>query len=96
MAYALRLAPVVQSQITEFISEFEAGWQLTALEAVYEQLQRLADDPRLGVIRPGPFGRPLFRFEMVLDGVIYYRQVVYRYSQDEEALEITAFGPVPL
>jgi len=95
MAYELRLAPVARSQITEFISEFDAGWQLEALEAVHEQLRRLAGDPRLGRILSGSFSRPLFRFEIRVEGVVYYRQVVYRYSQDEKAIEITGFGPVP-
>jgi hypothetical protein len=70
--------------------------QLDTVTEIENALGNLARDPNLGDIPPGPFGRPIYRFVVRVNGVRTPVQAVYCYSEDEREIVILGFGLIPL
>lgn len=84
MSYAARLSETAQSSIIDYVTQIEDPVEYqTVVDGIYAEVQRLADNPRLGTVPPGPFGRPIYRF-----------QFAFRYSEDEKYIDILQFSPV--
>jgi|GEM_PF-2604152 len=95
MSYAARLSETAQSSIIDYVTQIEDPVEYqTVVDGIYAEVQRLADNPRLGTVPPGPFGRPIYRFQIRTGGIVRYLQFAFRYSEDEKYIDILQFSPV--
>lgn len=90
MGYVVRLTPQAASDLADYIASFshDASLQRRITDIIEAALQRLAANPKVGVTPRHPLGRPTYMVEFKVDDVVRYLRVVYRYSEDEAALEV--------
>jgi hypothetical protein len=69
MSYELAIAPEAEDDLDRLISSLPKKRRAAALDAVLEQLDKLASNPSLAV--RSTLGRPTYRFQFVVHGVHY-------------------------
>ena len=87
MSYSVRVAAGVKRKILAFRVR-DAGSE------IYSALERLGEDPRLGVqIKDGPLeGRMSYTFRVLRPPGVFRFTVIYLFHADEEHLDVVAFG----
>jgi hypothetical protein len=96
MSYELRFSPAAEEAIEGYLSKrFKDGPEKDqAIDQIEGRLLALARNPRVAVIPPGPFGRPIHVFQIDAGGVQRALRVTFCYTDDEKAIRITGFSPV--
>ena len=94
MSYALAIAPEAEQDLARLVGSLPAEIRVPALDAVLEQLEKLAANPALAV--RSTVGRPTYRFSFVVDDVRYRWAALFEYSPDERSIVITQLFRVPL
>jgi len=96
--YKLLFLPEVKDQVSRFLRErYGTPYaRKAAADSVHAAFQKLAANPRLASGPPGPFEtRPIYRFEIDVDGVVSEAQLVFFYAEDENHLVGIIFGEAP-
>ncbi len=87
MSYALAIAPEAEQDLARLVDSLPARRRERALDAVLEQLDKLAANPGLAV--KSTLGRPTYRFSFVVDRVTYHWAALFKFSSDESTIVVT-------
>jgi hypothetical protein len=96
MPYTLRFAPETQRSIRKYVGNADREVREELYRLIKAEFDRFARLPTTRRRSSNP-GVPLHRFRVVTsDGVGRYLQFTYRYAEDEESIQVTSFGLVPM
>ena len=94
MSYALAITPEAEEDLSRIVKSLPSKRRQRALDAVAQELEKLAANPSLAV--RSTLGRPTFRFSFTARQVAYHWAATFKYSQDERTIVITHIFRVPL
>lgn len=94
MSYELAITPEAEQDLKRLISSLPKHRRKAALDAVPEQLEKLAANPSLAV--RSTLGRPTYRFSFRAGGVGYHWAATFKYSEDERQIVITHLYKIAL